>query len=69
MIFVIAMASQLIFNGLPGLQQWSEDFSDVAIYCGPQEFEFKLHSVILSAHSEYFAKALSGQFAVCPMMR
>ncbi|KAI7913421.1 hypothetical protein M0657_010036 [Pyricularia oryzae] len=56
------MASQLIFNGLPGLPHWSEDFSDVTIYCGPEEFKFTLHSVILSA-SEYFTKTFSGQFS------
>lgn len=62
------MAFQLIFNGLPGLQHWLEYFSDVTIYCNPEEFNYMLHSLVLSATSEHFVKTLSGQFAVCRMV-
>lgn len=40
----------------------TDTFSDVVVACNDQEF--KVHGVILSAHSKFFAKALNGNWKV-----
>ncbi|KAI6342987.1 hypothetical protein MCOR25_011155, partial [Pyricularia grisea] len=55
------MDSKLIFSNELGLQQWSEELADVTVICGSETF--KLHRVVLCAHSELFRKALCGNFA------
>ncbi|TLD18634.1 hypothetical protein PspLS_10319 [Pyricularia sp. CBS 133598] len=37
------MAAKVILDGLPGLQKWPEELSDVAVHCGNEAF--KLHKI------------------------
>ena len=46
----------------------SEEHSDCTIICGP--YHFKVHKLVIGAHSEYFRTALKANtFQVCPGQR